>query len=173
MIQRKPQRGTFIVEFAIIAAAMFVVLFAAVELSRMIWIWNTAEEATRRGARVAAVCPIGDSAVPQVTVFATPGGGANSPILRGLSTANVVVQYFQADGTTPAVSTIGPNAAKYVRVAIVNYTFTPNLPFVNATFTLPPFTTTLPSESLGFIPNEANPLATPECGCFGSTSACI
>lgn len=173
MKPRKPQRGTFIVEFAIIAAVMFVVLFAAIELSRMIWVWNTADEATRRGARVAAVCPIGHSAVAEVTVFATPGGGPDSPILKGLSTADVVVQYLQADGTTPAVSTIGPNAAKYVRVAIVNYTFTPNIPFVNTTFTLPPFATTLPSESLGFIPNEANPLAPPVCGCFGSTGACI
>lgn len=163
------ERGTFTVEFAIIAAALFIVLFAVIELSRIIWIWNTATEATRRGARVAAVCPINHPAVPEVTVFGPPGGGADSPILRDLSTGNVTVQYLAQDGTPDTDF----EDIRYVRVSINNYSLTPLIPFVNTNFTLPPFETTIPSESLGYIPNVDNPDAAPECRCYGTTGPTV
>ena len=153
---RKSQRGIFIVEFAIIAVVMGVVLFAAIELSRMIWVWNTVDEATRRGARLAAVCEIGyptNVPVEEATVFSS--GGANSPILRGLTTANVAVEYLDVDGTlmsAPAFEDV-----RYVRVRIENYSVTPIIPFFNLPLTLPIFETTLPSESLGYIPDSAPP----------------
>lgn len=165
---KKREQGLFLVEFAIIAAALFILLFALIELARIIWIWNTADEATRRGARVAAVCPIDHPAVPEATIFAQPGSGGPSPILRGLTTANVQVDYLDANGDPE--TTFGE--INYVRVSLVNYQVTPLIPFINTTFTLPPFDTTIPSESLGFIPNPANPTATPVCSCFGTATAC-
>ena len=160
----KREQGTFTVEFAIIAAALFMVLFAVIELAHVLWIWNTATEATRRGARVAAVCPINHPAVAEVTVFAQPGGGPSSPILSGLSTGNVSVEYLNQYGDP---DTDFQDIA-YVRVSLNNYAFTPLIPFVNVDFTLPPFETTIPSESLGYIPNRDDPTADPVCSCYGS-----
>jgi hypothetical protein len=160
----KREQGTFTVEFAIIAAALFIVLFAVIELAHLLWIWNTATEATRRGARVAAVCPINHPAVPEVTVFAQPGGGPGSPILKDLSTANVSVEYLNQDGDPDTDF----RDIAFVRVSLNNYTFTPLIPFVNVDFTLPPFETTIPSESLGYIPDPDDPVADPVCSCYGS-----
>jgi Flp pilus assembly protein TadG len=162
---KKRQQGLFIVEFAIIAVAVFIVLFTILELARVIWVWNTADEATRRGARVAAVCPINHPAVAEATVFAPAGGGPNSPILRGLTTSNVTVMYLDENGAEDN----DYNDIRYVRVALSNYTITPLIPFVNTEFTLPSFETTIPSESLGLIPDPDNPGNPPVCSCFGST----
>jgi Flp pilus assembly protein TadG len=163
---KKNEQGLFIVEFAIIAAALFVVLFAVMELARIIWVWNTADEATRRGARVAAVCPIDDTAVECVTVFAAPdcGSTGNSPILRGLSTSNVTVSYLDSDGTVLGTPTF--DDTRFVRVSLSGYTISPLIPFIDTTFTLPPFETTIPSESLGLVPDPDNPTAAPVFDCL-------
>ncbi|MGV6826249.1 MAG: TadE/TadG family type IV pilus assembly protein [bacterium] len=171
------EKGLFIVEFAIISVALFIVLFAVLELARIIWVWNTANEATRRGARVAAVCPIDHPAIPEATIFATAGSGSASPILRGLTTANVLVSYFDENGNvlcTSDGSCAGTSFGdvRYVRSALRNYTVTPLIPFVNTTFTLPTFETTLPAESLGLIPDPDNPGAPPVCSCFGTATPC-
>lgn len=158
---KKNQRGVYMVEFAIIAAVMFTVLFAAIELSRMIWVWNTLDEATRRGARLAAVCPINDSSIPEVTVFNSPGGGANSPILNNLTTASVNVNYLESDGLTPSTTF---EDVRFVRVSIncgtcTKFKFKPLIPFFStAGFDLPAFETTLPSESLGYAPDSSPPV---------------
>jgi len=167
---RKRQQGLFIVEFAIIAVALFIVVFTVLELARIVWIWNTADEATRRGARVAAVCPINHPAVAEATVFAPAGGGPNSPILRGLSaTDNVTVTYLDENGAEDTDFT----DIRYVRVSLRNYTVTPLIPFIDVTFTLPPFETTIPSESLGLVPDPDNPDDPPVCSCFGSTGPTV
>ena len=165
---KKHQQGLFIVEFAIIAAALFILLFGVIELSRIIWIWNTADEATRRGARVAAVCPINHPSVPEATIFAPAGSGGPSPILRNLTTANVQVDYLDANGAAETTF----SDIEFVRVSLVNYTVTPLIPFINTAFTLPPFETTIPSESLGLIPDPDNPTAAPVCSCFGTATSC-
>jgi hypothetical protein len=167
---KKHQRGLFIVEFAIAASALFIVLYAVIELARVMFIWNTGVEATRRGARVAAVCPIGHPAVADVTVFDDPNAPVGtSPILRGLTPADVTVAYLDIDGT-PGETVFGD--IRFVRVAINNYLVDPLIPFVDTTFTLPPFTTTIPSESLGFIPDPDNPGAAPVCSCYNNPSPC-
>ncbi len=166
---KKKQHGLFIVEFAIISVALFMVLFTVMELARLIWIWNTADEATRRGARVAAVCPLNHPAVAEATVFAPAGTGPNSPILRGLTTGNVTVTYHDATG---AINTTFEEI-RYVRVSLSDYTVTPLVPFVDTTFTLPPFETTIPSESLGLIPDPDNPGAAPVCECFGTPGPAV
>ncbi|MEN8132003.1 MAG: TadE family protein [Pseudomonadota bacterium] len=145
---RKNQQGTTMVEFAIIAVTLFIVLFGVIEVGRAFFVWNTVSEATRRGARLAAVCPPNHTAVAEVTILNSPGGGANSPILQGLSTGNVSVEYLDEDGN----STGGAFPISYVRVSIVNYQHTLLIPFLLSTITVPPFSTTLPAESLGYIP---------------------
>ena len=167
MKMRKNQQGSFIVEFAIIAAVMFVILFAAIEMSRLVYIFNTADEATRRGARLAAVCEIGHADVPRATIFAA--SGTTSPILKNLTINNVLVQYLRGDGTEiNAATTADFEDVRYVRVAIGKAPADPfpislNIPFFDINIpSVAPFETTLPSESLGYIPDSA----LPQFGCI-------
>jgi hypothetical protein len=158
---KKKQQGLYLVEFAITAVVTFIILFAVIELARIIWIWNTADEATRRGARVAAVCPANDDAIAQVTVFADLGSD-ESQIIKGLTTGNVVVEYFNENGTE---ITAGNEAfyfenTRYVRVSLIDFYVEPLIPFVgDIRFDLPAFEATLPAESLGFVPNPDDPSA--------------
>ena len=41
---RKRKQGLFLVEFAIIVVVLVMMLFGVIELSRIIWVWNTADE---------------------------------------------------------------------------------------------------------------------------------
>ncbi len=152
------QKGTTTVEFAIVGTLFFVVLFAVIEIGRALFVWNTITESTRRGARVAAVCPVGHSSVPTITILASPGSGPTSPILHGLTTGNVQIDYLDdANNTTLNYADI-----KFVRVGINNYQHTLLIPLYTRTITVPSFSTTYPAESLGYIPD------TGERKCFGA-----
>lgn len=143
------QRGVTTVEFAIIGVLLFVVIFGVVEFGRALFVMNTLTEATRRGARIAAVCPVGDPKPASVAVF--DNGSGNSAIIAGLTTANVVVSYLDAAGApiaSPATAT-GFSLIRYVRVSIVGFTQTLIIPTFLLSIPMNGFSTTLPRESLG------------------------
>jgi hypothetical protein len=87
-------------------------------------------------------------------VFNAPGGGANSPIVGGLNTANVAVEYLTQTGATTA--TFGE--ISFVRVRIVGFQHQLLVPVFGLTFALPEFPSTLPRESLGVPRVGAGPL---------------
>jgi Flp pilus assembly protein TadG len=88
---KKRQQGLATVEFSIIGLLMMIVFFAVFEFGRLVWMWNTLGEATRRGARAAVVCPVGDPAPANIAVFNAPDDNSIKPVLVGLSPANVTV----------------------------------------------------------------------------------
>ncbi|WP_084480096.1 TadE/TadG family type IV pilus assembly protein [Methylomicrobium lacus] len=179
----KTQHGAALVEFALIALWFFIILFGIIEFGRAFFTYNTLVEATRRGARVAAVCPISTSGAlqaKQVTVFDpnNPDGSSAITGLLGLSTANVQVDYCNGscpDSTTNWIS--GPLASSdntynnitFVRVQLINLPnfLTLNIPLFQKSLTMPPIQTTLPSQSLGRISYD-NPV-TQRC-CYGICS---
>ena len=149
-MMRHAQQGITCVEFAIVAAVLFMVMFGVIEFGRALFVANAIAEGTRRGARVAAVCPVGDPRPAQVAILAN--GNGNSLIATNLTTANVAVTYLNQAGAPIA----NPNAnyiqIRYVQVRIVDYTMQLLIPIVMPRFLMPPFTTTLPRESLGYSP---------------------
>lgn len=148
-MNRRKQTGLTTVEFAIIGALALLVLFAVIEFGRSMFVLNALAEGTRRGARIAAVCPINDPAIAEVAVFNIPGGGANSPIINGLTTGNVSVEYLDANGI-PLVNPAGTFILiRHVRVRIVNFQHQMLIPFGTYVFPTPDFATVLPRESLG------------------------
>ena len=150
---KNTQRGLATVEFALVGPVLFMVLFGVIEISRAFFVWNTMAEATRRGARVAAVCPANDNAIRQITVFSDPNSGDNSPVVSNLSVSNVDVKYYANDGTDTGGAL--PDT-KFVQVQITGYQHTMLIPFVPIPpIPVPPFSTTLPVESMGWIPEEA------------------
>ena len=151
---REAQRGLTTVEFSIVGSVLFVVLFAIIEFGRTMYVINVLTEATRRGARLAAVCPVNDPYPAQGAVFAY--GGSNSAVVAGLTTANVVIEYLDDNGNV--ISSPSPNFAdtatnfdtiRYVRAQIVNFSMQLMIPFFDPTVSLSGFAATIPRESLG------------------------
>jgi Flp pilus assembly protein TadG len=147
------QRGVTTVEFAIIGAAMFVVLFGVIELSRAMFVLNALGESTRRAARIAAVCPINDAAAQEVALFNAPGEGTASRFIRGLTSANLVIEYLDATGNVVADAASNFNDIVFVRARIVGFQHELLIPFANYLFNTPSFSTTLRRESLG-VPRD-------------------
>jgi Flp pilus assembly protein TadG len=143
------QTGITAVEFAIVGTLLFVILFAVFEVARAFYVFNALNEATRRGARMAAVCPINDPAISKIAIFNTSGGGTSSSMIPGLSTANVEVSYLNINGDPVPDPIADFGDIWYVRVAMVGFNHQMRIPTLFATIPSPDFQTTLPRESLG------------------------
>ena len=151
---RRRQNGLTSVEFAIVAFVVLLTIFGVVDISRIYYTVSMLDEVTRRGARVAAVCPVNDPAIPGIAIF-SPGGGT-SPLVNGLDTSDIVVEYLDDTGapvSNPA--TTGFTSIEFVRVRINPsfqiQTLIPLIPQI--IIPTPPMTTTMPRESLG-IPRD-------------------
>lgn len=150
---RARQKGVTTVEAAIVAMLALVTLFAVLEIGRVFYVWNALEEATRRGARVAAVCQVNDPAIGQIASFTASG----TPVVGGLSPANIQVSYLDMNGNLLPDPTGAFGAINFVRVRIVNYTHQLLIPLFVTSFTAPPFPAVLPAESLGVWPGGFSP----------------
>jgi len=149
------QGGTTTVEFAIIGMVAMLCLLGVIEVSRLLFVINTLGESTRRGARLAVVCPVNDPAIAQMAVFNSSGGN-NSPVINNLSTGNILLEYLDAAGNTIGGDLTDPAVyvtIAYARVQIVNYVHPWIFPG-GLVFNMPPQPSTLPRESLGVPRNE-------------------
>lgn len=147
------QRGASTVEFALVGAIFLLLVLAIVEIGRAMFTWNALTESTRMGARAAAVCAIQSNSIADTALF------NNMNIVPGLQAAHVNVNYLDAGGTVVANPNPG-NAAgfmsvRFVQVSIQGYNLDLMIPGFGS-ITLPPFTTTVPRESLGIVPKEAS-----------------
>jgi Flp pilus assembly protein TadG len=147
---RRDQTGTTTVEFAIVASVMFVLVFGVIEFGRAMFVANALDESTRRGARLAAVCPVGDPMPAQAAILA--GTDGVSMISPDLTVANVAIAYLDVNGAPVANPAINLAAIRYVRTSIVNYQQRMLIPFIMPSFLMPSFAATLPAESLGYGP---------------------
>lgn len=148
-MRKQPQIGATTVEFAIVGALLFVLLFGIIEVGGALFVANAIAEGTRRGARMAAVCPVGDPRPAQAAIFAESGSSLITP---SLTVGNVEVAYLNAAGAVVADTTANYTAIRYVRVRIVNFTQQMLIPFIPTSLSMPSFTATLPIESLGYSP---------------------
>jgi Flp pilus assembly protein TadG len=133
------QRGAAAIEFAIVAGfgGFLVLLIGIMELGRVLFYLNTASETTRLGARVAVVCNIDAPAIK----------ARMNRMLHLLGPDNINVTYNP--------SGCGQSTCQSVTVSIApNVTVNTFIPFVPISIVLPPFTTTLPRESLDSTNNS-------------------
>lgn len=147
----KTQKGLATVEFAVVAVVLLTVILGVIDISRLYFSVAALNEATRRGARVAAVCPVNDPAIAQIAVFNTSGDTGSSPIMSGLQPSHIDVQYLDSSGTAVGnPGGVGYLDIRYVRVRINGgfqlQTFIPGL---SQFISVPDFAATLPRESLG------------------------
>jgi Flp pilus assembly protein TadG len=169
MINKHEQKGAETVEFAMIALLFFAVLFAIIEFSRAMFVWNALSEATRRGARMAVICPYqspvpDNSPIKQVALFGDKGGTlTTSPIIADLTPGMVNVRYLNLGGAVESNQSL----IRFTEVSITGYTHTlliPLIPLWGRSVSAPEFKATLPTESLGAVPTyPGDPVSVPNC----------
>ncbi|USD36512.1 TadE/TadG family type IV pilus assembly protein [Ferrimonas sp. SCSIO 43195] len=145
-MNHKNQRGVYAVEFAIVATVVFVIIFACLEVSRLMFAYNVLTEASRRAARLATVCAPDTSGNPTAPValqsLALFDGANFGP---AITNANLNIEYLTLAGVT---ATSFYDIA-LVRASITNYQHTFVVPGITLQINSPDFVTTLPRESLG------------------------
>ena len=152
---RKNQEGKTLLEFAIAGTVFLTVMFGVIEFGRLFWTHNALRDAARRGVRYAAIRrndAAGQQAVKNMVVYGDPAGGT-TPLVNGLTTANVAIEYVNYDGL---------QLSSRATVKISNYQFNFAVPLLGGTITMPAYRTSLPGESVGYVPCDmpaANPLA--------------
>lgn len=162
---RRRQRGAAAVEFAIISLLFFTVLFAILEFGRMLYVYNTMQEVTRRGAREAVVRWIDQTAaIKTLALF----GGATMPAGAEVTANNITIKYLKKNGdevtalpadpgdnlSACADATRSDNCIYSVSVSIDNVTYSPMVGMFNfLAINLPASVVTMHAESLGFSVN--------------------
>src|SRR6267142_30821 len=110
----RKQRGSQIVELAIVLPIMLVLLGSAAEFGRYFYYYSTLENAVRAGARHLAAWRVSEPwefpETSRMVVYGDFSDTSKGPILPGLSTSNVVV-----DANGPSLNNIDS-----VTVRIVN-----------------------------------------------------
>ena len=146
----KKQKGINIVEFAIVSLLFFTLLFGIIEFARMMFIVNTLGEATRRGARIAAVCPIDALEIKRVVLFSSAPNTIESGNIINIGINDITVSYLKKDFSPETGSDYDAVAFVQVSIKTNNLAQTLAIPGVSSLTIIPPsITTTLPRESLG------------------------
>ena len=126
------QKGAAAVEFALICAVFFMLLIGMMEMGRMLFYWNSAAEATRFGARMAVVCDQADQNLVKTRMRAR---------LSILPADKISINYEPAGCTVNTCQSVTVSILAGVSIA----TF---IPYVPLSLSLPPFSTSLPRESM-------------------------
>lgn len=133
------QQGATSVEFALVSAfgGFMIALFAAIETGRVLFMMNSANEATELGARVAVVCDANDPRIKQ----------RMQQIMPSIDPAKISITYGPAGCASSAQAaretcdTVTVSIAPGMKVDAV-------IPFVNFGFDMPAFATTKPREAM-------------------------
>jgi len=164
----KRQTGAAIVEFAIIGGLLLAFIYGIFEFGRMMFVYNSMQEISRRGAREATVRWVSDAAaIKSAALF----GASTLPGGPEITSANIFIRYLRSNGvdTVSAVpADAGDNLAAcndvtrtsecimYVEVSVQNVVYTPfifkagSVSVSKPANTLPQATTVVYAESLGF-----------------------
>lgn len=139
------QHGAAVVEFAFVAMIFFMLLIGIFEFGRVMFTWNSAVEATRRGARLAVVCNISNSQVK----------AQMRSILPVIADGDIQIDYFPSGCTADTCESVT------VKILPNNQTgnaFQYYIPLINSVWKIPEFSTTLTRESLSDgVGIDANP----------------
>jgi len=145
---RHKQQGVYTIEFAIVGAVFFLLLFAVLEVGRLFFVWNVLTEASRRGARLATVCHFDHASVSAFNPMREAALFDKVPMAPELAIANLRISYLQLNGTQ-IIDSSNVNDIDLVRAEIINYQHQLIIPGLFMTLNSPSFSTTLPRESLG------------------------
>jgi Flp pilus assembly protein TadG len=160
VVKHRNERGAALMEFAIVATVFLTALFGVIEFGRLLWTHNALRDAARRGARYAAVRKndaASQTAVKKMIVYGDPNANPATakPVVNGLSTSNVVLEYQNYNGI---------QLSSRATVEITGMTFNFAVPLVGTSISLPAYRTSSVGESAGNVPCDL-PSATPWADC--------
>lgn len=113
----RDERGTQLVELAIVIPVLLMLLGAAAEFSRFFNTYSTLAKATRAGARYQISQPPGasDTAAKNIVVYGNPAG-TGTPVVAGLSPTQVKVTPNKAGASTVQTVTVSIDGYPYVPI---------------------------------------------------------
>jgi Flp pilus assembly protein TadG len=161
MAGRSKRSGQAAIEFAILYSAVILPLtFGIVYVAEMYWVWHSAIEFTREGARYATThCWQADG--QNVMTYMQTHVPVNIDVsqFRQGGSALITVEYFQLD---PASGLLGPPTCDpgtcvpdTVTVSVTNYEFTRFVSFLHLQpVVMPSFPTSMPMQSAGLDPEN-------------------
>lgn len=137
--RRRLEQGAAAVEFALVAAfgGLLILLLGVFELGRVLYMMNSANEATTLGARVAIVCGKDDSRILQ----------RMQQVMPSLSEGNVQISYAP-DGCSASSDSGGTPCISATVSIVPGMKIKTVIPFLPAEIPLPAFTTTLTREAM-------------------------
>jgi len=149
---KRSQTGSVTIELAMVGFFFFFIMLGVIETGRVMFTWNALSEATRLGARAASVCAVQDNVISTISTF------NNNGLITGLEPGNINVNYLNENGAVvPNPGPGNPNGfldVRFVQVSIQGFDYDLLIPGIGP-ITLPLFSTTLPRQSFGIVPNEA------------------
>ncbi len=146
-----------------VALLFFTLIFGIIEFGRLLYTHNALTDATRRGARFAAINKESDKDKvinhivygPNAT-YDVDGNPMSAPLINGLTTdmVNVAHEGADLDGVPDTLeSNFGSNLGS-TTVQIEGYKFNLSIPVIGRELDLPTYTTTLTAESAGEVPAD-------------------
>lgn len=105
------ESGATLVEFALIALVFFAFLFAIIDLARLMFLYNTLQESTRRAASAASVSdatnPAAMDKVRQNAIFRTAPGGL--VLMTELTDSAIRIDYLSLNRDASGAYTMQPS----------------------------------------------------------------
>ena len=109
------ERGTQLVELAIVLPVLLLMFAATAEFGRFFYTYSTLAKATRLGARYLSAKAVNvkeETTARNLVVYGDPAGGG-TPLLTGLSTNNVEVTHAGGVGALPQTVTVRITSYRY------------------------------------------------------------
>ena len=142
MIAQKKQQGVALIEFALSFTVFWVFFMGLIEISRAMFAWNSAQEATRLAARLASICDNTSnqrSAITkQVHYYVDVAGNIDTS-----SNPNWLVFNYEPTGCFDNCTMVSAKTSG-LKVSLT-------IPFKNLQFTLPEFRTLVLRESMANV----------------------
>ncbi len=140
----KFQQGAVAVEFALVSVLFVTLLMTILGFGHWMYTMEMVADATRMGARMAVVCNINAAAIKQRIEQRVPQ--------LSLASSQISLQY--------SPSGCVKDTCQSVEVSLSGVSYSGWIPFLPASIPLPPFSTTLPRESLESVDaaGEVNPV---------------
>lgn len=173
----RSQRGVAAVEFALVAALLFILLFGILEFGRLFYVFNTVQEVTRHAAREAVVRWVDNSSTSPAKILALFGRVA-MPAGAEIAVDNIDIEYLGTDGAEITPPNIPPSPVDnisacldptgtydciaFVRVSITGATYVPMIGlFSGVRLTAFPFSNDHPFELDLSVPIPASTVTMP------------
>ncbi|HET7815124.1 MAG TPA: TadE/TadG family type IV pilus assembly protein [Candidatus Baltobacteraceae bacterium] len=134
---RKFERGSSMVEFAIAATALLLLVFGILEFGRVLYIYHTVSNAARLGSRWAIVRG-GSSCTSSIDHCSASQTDISAYVLSQVpmldsNTMTVTAQWNSSNDPSAACSSTGTNTAGHTVCVTVSYPFNFAIPFVSNT----------------------------------------